>query len=108
MESITFLAPFERALSQSQELLLLAQNADWDAFEVLVQQRHESLLDIRQDDFIRLVEQAQMGSQVALIIDAIQSINKQLEVLAAAHSDQIASDLRQVSKAVKALDAYCR
>jgi flagellar protein FliT len=108
METVSPLAPFEHALSQSQALLSLAQAGDWESFETLVQQRQQGLLDIQDATFLEAVAAAQLESQAALIIQAIQSINKQLTLLAEAHRADLASDLRQASKAVKAIDAYSR
>lgn len=108
MEVTSLLAPFERALSQSQTLLSLAQAEDWESFESLVQQRQQGLLEIQEAAFIASISKAQLESQAALIIQAIQSINKQLAQLAEVQRDNIASDLRQASKAVKAIDAYRR
>jgi hypothetical protein len=108
METVSLLAPFERALSQSQVLLSLANAEDWESFEVLVQQRQQDLLDIQDAAYMNSIAAAHLESQAALIVQAIQSINKQLTLLAEAHSAELASDLRQASKAVKAIDAYRR
>lgn len=108
MEPTALLAPFERALSQSQSLLSLAQEGDWESFESLVQQRQQGLLEIQQSTFISAITTAQLESQAAVIIQAIQSINTQLAQLAEIRRENVATDLRQASKAVKAIDAYRR
>jgi flagellar protein FliT len=108
MATVSPLAPFERALSQSQALLSLAQAEDWESFETLVQQRQQGLMEIQEAAFLSSIAVAQLESQAALIVQAIQSINKQLALLAEAHSAELAADLRQASKAVKAIDAYRR
>lgn len=108
MESTSPLAPFERVLNQSQALLALAQAEDWESFESLIQQRQQGLLEIQQAAFLKAVAEAQLESPAALIIQAIQSINKQLATLADNRRDQLASDLRHATRAVKAIDAYRR
>ena len=108
MDSTSPLAPFERVLCQSQALLALAAAEDWESCEPLIQQRQQGLLEIQQANFLKAVADAQLESQAALIIQAIQSINKQLAVLADTRRDQLASDLRQATRAVKAIDAYRR
>lgn len=108
MESTSPLAPFERVLNQSQALLALAQAEDWESFESLIQQRQQGLLEIQQAAFLKAVAEAQLESSAALIIQTIQSINKQLATLADNRRDQLASDLRQATRAVKAIDAYRR
>lgn len=108
METASPLAPFERALMQSQSLLSHAQAGDWESFEALVEQRQQGLMEIQEAAFLASITTLELESQAALIVQAIQSINKQLALLAEAHSAELASDLRQASKAVKAIDAYRR
>ena len=108
MESTSPLAPFERVLNQSQALLALAQAEDWESFESLIQQRQQGLQEIQQAAFLKAVAEAHLESSAAAIIQAIQSINKELSTLADNRRDQLASDLRQATRAVKAIDAYRR
>jgi len=108
METASPLAPFERALRQSQSLLSHALAGDWESFEALVEQRQQGLMEIQEAAFLSSITTAELESQAASIVQAIQSINQQLTSLAEVHSAQLASDLRQASKAVKAIDAYRR
>lgn len=102
------LDPLVRALSQSEALLSLAQAADWDSFETLVQQRQQGLLSIHDPEYLESLTQANLEARAADLIQEIQVLNKRLAELASANRDNLASELRQSHKISKAMDAYGR
>nr|WP_324260050.1 flagellar protein FliT [Cellvibrio fontiphilus] len=108
MDIQTLLDPLARALSQSQALLSLAEVGDWDSFEALVQQRQQGLLSIHDAEYLTSLAQADLEAQAVHMINEIQSINKRLAELAELNRDQVASELRQNNKTMKAIDAYGR
>jgi flagellar protein FliT len=108
METDHLLDPLVRALSQSQALLSLAQAGDWESFETLVQQRQQGLLTVNDQHYLETLAQADLEAQAADIIQQIQAINRQLTELAEVNRDKAASELRQNSRANKAIDAYGR
>lgn len=108
MDNETLLDPLTRALSQSQALLSLAEAGDWDSFEVLVQQRQQGLLSINDTEYLTSLAQANLETAAVRMIGEIQEINKRLSELAEASRDQVASEIRQATKAIKAIDAYGR
>ena len=108
MDIENLLDPLSRALSQSQALLSLAEVGDWDSFETLVQQRQQGLLSINDAEYLQSLAQADLEAQAAHMIEEIQAINKRLSELAEISRDKVASDLRQSTKAMKAIDAYGR
>ena len=106
MDIDPLLDPLTRALSQSQELLSLAEAGDWEAFEALVQQRQQGLLSLSDQGYLESLAQANLEARAAGVIQEIQSINKQLADLAEANRENAASELRQSNLAHKAIDAY--
>jgi flagellar protein FliT len=108
MDTNALLDPLNRALSQSQALLSLAQADDWESFETLVQQRQQGLLSLNDQEYLVSLAQSNLEAQAAELIHAIQSINKQLASLAETSRDNRASELRQTNRVSKAMDAYGR
>lgn len=108
MENETLLEPLSRALSQSQALLSLAEAGDWDSFETLVQQRQQGLLSINDVEYLQSLATADLEPKAGRMIEEIQSINKRLSELAEISREQVASELRQSNRAMKAIDAYGR
>lgn len=108
MEIETLLDPLSRALSQSQALLSLAEAGDWDSFETLVQQRQQGLLSVNDEEYLKSLAQANLEAKAAYMIEEIQQLNKRLSALADISREQVASELRQSAKAMKAIDAYGR
>ena len=106
MDIDPLLDPLTRALTQSQELLSLAEAGDWEAFEALVQQRQQGLLSLSDQGYLESLAQADLEAKAAGVIQEIQSINKQLADLAEANRENTASELRQSNLAHKAIDAY--
>jgi len=108
MDVHSLLNPLERALSQSQALLSLAEAGDWESFETLVQQRQQGLLSLTDAEYLKSITDAELDAKAATIIGDIQAINKRLSVLAQENREQIASEIRQSTQAAKAIDAYSR
>lgn len=108
MDIDSLLDPLTRALSQSQALLSLAKAGDWESFETLVQQRQQGLLSLNDQEYLQSLAQADLEAKAAGLIQEIQTINKTLASLAEANRENTASELRQNSRAAKAIDAYGR
>ncbi len=108
MDAHSLLSPLERALSQSQALLSLAEAGDWESFETLVQQRQQGLLSLTDEEYLKSVAEADLDAKAASIINDIQAINQRLSTLAQQNREQIASELRQSAQAARAIDAYSR
>ncbi|MGV8836706.1 flagellar protein FliT [Cellvibrio sp.] len=108
MDIDSLLDPLTRALSQSQALLSLAQAGDWESFETLVQQRQQGLLSLNDQEYLQSLAQADLEAKAASVIQEIQTINKALASLAEANRENAASELRQNSRAARAIDAYGR
>lgn len=108
METNAMLEPLVRALNQSQALLSLAQAGDWESFEALVQQRQQGLLSINDPEYLESLAEADLEASAAGVIEEIQSINKQLAVLAVENRDKMATELRHQAVAARAIDAYSR
>lgn len=108
MDTNPLLDPLVRALSQSQALVSLAQAGDWESFETLVQQRQQGLLSLNDAEYLESLTKAGLEANAARLIQEIQGINRHLTSLAESNRDNNATELRQVTTASKALDAYGR
>ena len=106
MDAFTLLDPLEMALRQSQALMSLAQGGDWVSFELLIQQRQQGLLSINDPEYLQSLSEAKLEDKAANIVKEIHTINQQLTLLAEEHSAQMATEIRLLSQAEKAIDAY--
>jgi flagellar protein FliT len=106
MDQNALLKPLEMALSQSQLLLSLAQGGDWTSFEMLIQQRQQGLLSINDPEYLESLTEAQLDEKAVMLVKAIQSINEQLTTLAEEHASTAAAEIRHLTQAEKAMDAY--
>lgn len=104
--STSLLAPINSLVEQSQHLLNLARAQDWQAFEVLLLQRQASMNVLIDADYLQSVTKAGMENEVKQMVMDIKKINEQLTELASRRQDEIASEIRQLNRADKAIDAY--
>ena len=102
----SLLAPVNSLVEQTQHLLNLARAQDWQAFEVLLQQRQAAMKVLMDANYLDSVTKAGLDSEVKQMVRDIKTMNQQLTELASRRQDEIASELRQINRADKALDAY--
>lgn len=102
----SLLAPINSLVEQSQHLLNLARAQDWQAFEVLLLQRQACMNVLIDADYLQAVTKAGMENEVKHMVMDIKKINQQLTELATRRQDEIASEIRQLNRADKAMDAY--
>jgi flagellar protein FliT len=104
--STSLLAPVNSLVEQSQHLLNLARAQDWQAFEILLLQRQASMNVLVDGDYMQSITKAGLESEVKHMVMDIKKINQQLTELASRRQDEIASEIRQINRADKAMGAY--
>lgn len=100
------LARLEVFLSQSKELLTLAQNDQWQEFETLMAQRQETLPSLSDNQFIIDIARANLAAEAKELISDIQNTDQQIVKLAEQSKQAIAEKLSHSIKATKAIVAY--
>jgi hypothetical protein len=104
--SPSLLAPINTLVEQSQHLLNLARAQDWQAFEVLIQQRQAAMNVLVDADYLEAITKAGLDAEVKQMVKDIKTMNQQLTELASRRQDEIASEIRQSNRVEKAIDAY--
>lgn len=102
----SLLAPVNSLVEQTQHLLNLARAQDWEAFEVLLQQRQAAMNVLMDANYLSSVTKAGLENEVRQMVKDIKTMNLQLTELASRRQDEIASEIRQINRAGKAIDAY--
>ena len=105
-QNLHLLVRLEVFLSQSKELLTLAQNDQWQEFEILMAQRQETLPSLSDNEFIIEIARANLAAEAKELISAIQSTDQQIVKLAEQSKQAIAEKLSNSIKATKAIVAY--
>jgi len=104
--NLQVLARLENFLSQSKELLTLAQNDQWEEFEILMAQRQETLPSLSDNEFIIDIARANLAAEAKHLISEIQNTDQQILALAEKSKQAIAEKLSSSIKATKAIVAY--
>src|SRR5690554_5680746 len=105
-QNLHLLARLEVFLSQSKELLSLAQNDQWQEFEILMAQRQETLPSLSDNEFIIDIARANLAAEAKELIGDIQNTDQQIVKLAEQSKQIIAEKLSNSIKATKAIVAY--
>lgn len=100
------LAPVERFLGHSRELLRLARANDWEAFETLLAERESGLHGLGESRFLIDVAKAGRADELRTGIAEIQELNEQILVLADASKSELSAQLKASQNADKGIQAY--
>lgn len=100
------LHPLRRFLEQSRQLLGLAENSDWEAFETLLTERQQGLASLGEGALLIAVAKAGLADEMRQLIADIQSVNDRIGEVAERERTDLAGQLRQSFQAEKAIDAY--
>lgn len=108
MENNELLKPLYEILDRVKELVMLAQAEDWEAMESAASryQQHVTFLD--DNVYIKALQDAGLVDAAKSIIVQIQGCNEDLDIHTSLQREKIASELRQLAQADKAMDAYGR
>ncbi len=106
MANSSLLSPINSVLDQSFSLLTLAREQNWEAFEVLLQQRQAGLKVLAEKDYLESLTKAELDEQAKALIGQIQDLNRQLNELASKKRDQVVAEIRQLNVADKVAGAY--
>jgi hypothetical protein len=102
----SLLAPINSLVEQSQHLLNLARTQDWQAFEVLLLQRQASMNVLLDENYLQAITKAGLDAEVKHMVMDIKTMNQQLTEMAGRRQDEVASEIRQINRTDKAMDAY--
>lgn len=108
METTELLQPLEAMLAQAQELIRLAGAEEWLAMDEQASKFQQQVVLLSDTTYIQALIDANMMESAKALIAQIQPLNEQLDLIANMERDKISSELRQMMKSEKALDAYSR
>ncbi|MFO1389081.1 flagellar protein FliT [Cellvibrio sp.] len=108
MENNELLKPLYEILDRVKDLVQLAQAEDWEAMDIAAAkyQQHVTFLD--DNVYIKALQDADLVDAAKSIIGQIQGLNDDLDIHTSLQREKIASELRQLAQAGKAMDAYGR
>jgi len=108
MSNSELLKPLYEILDRVKELVQLAQAEEWEAMDTAANkyQQHVTFLD--DNVYLQAIQEAQLVAEAKAIIVQIQGLNDDLDTHTTIQRDRIASELRQMNQAGKALEAYGR
>ena len=99
---------FLYALSLSEEMLVFAQNGEWDKFNALDEKRNLILKKYSEesegDNTLDIDEQ--LSLQLEEWVLEIQKLNQRIETIADSEKSSAQSELTQANKNSKAINAY--
>jgi len=108
MESNELLKPLHDILTRVKKLVELAQTEDWIAMEAATTEYEQHMTILEDATYFESITQANLTEEAKAIIAEIQVVNNDLDVHTVLQREKVASELRQITQASKALDAYGR
>lgn len=108
MENNELLKPLYEILDRVKDLVQLAQAEAWEEMELAATkyQQHVKFLD--DNVYIKALQDAHLVETAKTIIVEIQGLNDDLDMHTNLQREKIASELRQMNQADKAMNAYGR
>lgn len=102
------LQPLNNLLTKAQGLLMLAHTENWDDLPIPFAEYQQQMSLLTDVNYLQALKEEHLVEEAKILILKIQDCNQKLDSMTAqAHAD-IASELRQLIQADKALDAYRR
>jgi hypothetical protein len=108
MNNNEILKPLQDTFELAQELVRLAQAEDWVTMEVLAINYQQHMTILTDASYLKSISDAHLTEAAKEMIIKIQDINSELDTFTALQHEKIASELRQISQASRALQAYGR
>ncbi len=102
------LQPLNQLLTQAQALMILAQAEAWDEMQSEIVDYQQRMAVLADATYLLALKDANLTAEAQALILQIQEFNQQLDGNAEQVHTNIASELRQIIQADKALDAYRR
>lgn len=106
MTAHTLIEPLECLLTQVQGLINLAREGSWEELDQESIRYNQAAVFLNDDAYIRALIDAGLVESAKFLIMQIQGLNDALDEEASLVRDQMASDLRQLNQAEKAMQAY--
>ena len=102
------LQPLHNLLIKAQALLILSQAENADTLQIPFAEYQLQMSLFADPAYIQALRDANLADEAQALILQLQNFNQQIEERAANIYANIASELRQIIQADKALDAYRR
>lgn len=97
-------ALLQRLIAQTQELLTLAANDQWDAFAELLEVRQAGIGELMASAPIQQPET--LSAEAAAQLRLLQELNEQLASSTQARRESLMKELRHMGNAAKAINSY--
>ena len=108
MESNELLKPLHDILNRVQQLVELARTEDWIAMEAATNEYEQHMTILEDATYFESITKANLIEEAKAIIAEIQVVNNDLDIHTVLQREKVASELRQITQANKALNAYGR
>ncbi len=108
MTEADLLDPVYRFRAYTEELLALARQDEWQAFEEKAPQREALISALNDSEFLVAVAQADRAEELKREIAVIQQLNDDITALAERTKADIAGRLKEKNNQEKAIRAYKR
>jgi hypothetical protein len=108
MSRETLLQPLNQLFMQAQLLLQLAQAENWDEMQTQFSEYQQQMSLLANATYLQTLKNENLAGEAQAFILKIQELNQQLNNFTEQAHTNVASELRQLMQADKALDAYRR
>jgi hypothetical protein len=106
MNSPELLQPLQALLACAQGLLARVATDTWELLEPGIQDYQQQLGLLGDPQYLQALQAAGLAESAQAMIAQIQPLHLALEAYASQECAQVASELRQLSRAHKAMNAY--
>lgn len=106
MNTSSLIEPLEGLLLQIQQLIQLAKEGHWDELEKESLRYHQTAVFLNDDSYIQALIDADLTEPAKYLIAQIQGLNDALDGEANSARAKMASEIRQLNQAEKAVSAY--
>lgn len=106
MANGSLLAPFHQFLTDSNELLALAQAGEWEQFSEKMAVRPQALATLGDANLIDAIAEAGLADFLKESIEEIMVVNDEIEKVASQAKDSITKELSESFQMSKAISAY--
>jgi hypothetical protein len=102
------LKPLQGLLALVQQLSQLAEQAEWEALEVLALDYQQQAAFLHDENYLQRLKDATLMDDAGWLFEKIYAIHSDLDMFTQLQRDKVASELRQLNQSDKALNAYGR
>ena len=106
MDRENLLLPTQILLKKVQLLVELAIAEDWQAMEILAADYQKKAAQLNDEIYLKELANANLTTEFQSLIEQIQTHNDKLDEQVNAKRESVATELRHIMQADKAMDAY--